>query len=181
MRDVLEAFDRFLGQRKPPFEGIVIGGAALILLGIIQRDTMDVDILDPALPEDLRDAAVRFAKRYRGAPLPLKEDWLNNGPMSLRKDLPEGWRERTAPLFDGKNLRLRTLGRSDLLRAKLFAYCDRQEDFLDCVAMAPTKKELQELLPWLQERDANELWPEHVRRSLKALAEKLGHAIDAGR
>jgi hypothetical protein len=74
-----------------------------------------------------------------------------------------------------------TLGRIDLLRAKIFAFCDRQQDFKDCVALKPTAKELRIVYPWLKERDLNELWPEHARTSLLAIAKELGYDLDLGR
>lgn len=60
---------------------------------------------------------------------------------------------------------------------RLFALCDRGLDIGDCVALAPTPDELRRLQPWLEERDANELWPAHVRATLADVAAKLGHAV----
>ena len=102
-------------------------------------------------------------------------------PGSLVRDLPAGWEKRRVPLFKGKSLKLRTLGRIDLLRAKIFAFCDRQQDFGDCVALKPTAKELRIIYPWLKERDLNELWPKHARTSLLAIAKELGYDLDLGR
>lgn len=176
-RQTLEAFDAFLELRGLHFEGIVVGGAALSLLGVIARATKDCDVLDPDIPPGIASAALAFAAARRRSGEILRDDWLNNGPRSLTKDLPSGWRERVQPLFDGKSLRLRTLGRADFLRAKLFALCDRGLDIGDCIALAPTPEELHRLGPWLEERDANKLWPAHVRTTLADLARKLGHAV----
>jgi hypothetical protein len=49
-RVVLEAFDRYLEQRNLRLEGVVIGGTALNLLGVVARPTKDCDILYPPLP-----------------------------------------------------------------------------------------------------------------------------------
>jgi hypothetical protein len=95
----------------------------------------------------------------------------------LITDLPAGWEARTQPLFDGQGLRLQTLGRLDLLRAKLFALCDRGIDIDDCLALAPRADELRTIAPWLAERDGNPLWPEHVAVRLANLAKRLGHAV----
>jgi hypothetical protein len=73
----------------------------------------------------------------------------------------------------GANLTIRTLGRADLLKTKLFAYCDRQQDLKDCLAMRPSEKELKDCLEWLKARDGNPLWPEHVARSLSIILEML--------
>ncbi len=78
-------------------------------------------------------------------------------------------------------MKLRTLGRLDLLRTKLYAYCDRQQDLQDCLALKPTASELRSLYPWLRERDLNELWPDHVRRSLAAIATELDYELELER
>ena len=105
----------------------------------------------------------------------LDVDWLNNGPESLGNDLPDGWRDRVQPLFNGHAISLTTLGRIDLLRSKLFAYCDRQQDLSDCVALKPSTDELNEIHPWLSECDANPRWAEHVQTSLRFLKKELGY------
>jgi hypothetical protein len=43
------------------------------------------------------------------------------------------------------------------------ALCDRGIDLHDCVALAPTIHELDEITLWLQQQDANPDWPAHVR------------------
>jgi hypothetical protein len=181
MKHVLEAFDRFLEGRGLEFHGTVIGGAALIVMGTIDRATEDVDCLEPTLSESIKAAAAAFRISYKGKGAPLKEEWLNNGPASLIRDLPPGWEQRRAPLFNGQALKLQTLGRMDLLRSKTFAFCDRLLDFQDCLALKPTAKELQVIYPWLKERDGNELWPEHARKSLQAIAKDLGYDLDLER
>jgi hypothetical protein len=179
MKDVLIGFGRFLEGRGLHFEATIIGGAALLVTGVIDRATRDVDCLDPVIPEPIHSASVEFARTYTGPGAPLQELWLNNGPRDLRDDLPDGWRERREGIYDGPGIALHTLGRSDMLRAKLFAFCDRGQDEGDCVALAPTAAELAECLQWVIERDANPQWPEHVRRSFAALAEELGHGPGA--
>ena len=173
-RHLIERFDAFLAERQLRFECVVIGGGALVLAGIIDRPTKDLDCLDPEIPEEVQQAAREFAK---GTP-ELWERWFNNGPRSLTRDLPAGWERDLQPLFEGASLVLRTLGRLDLLRSKLFAYCDRQQDVDDCLALAPTTEELRACLPWLEARDANPLWPDHVRTSLRALGKELGYDFD---
>lgn len=178
MKALLTAFDGFLDQRGLRFEGTVIGGAALIMMGIIDRATEDVDCLEPTLPKEIKAAANAFRLAYGGPGAPLKEGWINNGPETLIRDLPKGWKKRRVSIFKGRRLRLLTLGRMDLLRAKLFAYCDRQRDYQDCLALKPTARELRAIYPWLRRRDLNELWPEHARRSLISIAKGLGYELD---
>lgn len=174
-RTTLTAFDRFLATRGFALEAVVVGGAALSLLGFITRQTRDCDILHPALPPEILAAAAAFAAEVRARGEALKDDWLNNGPSQLAGMLPPGWELRPQEAFRGRVVVLRTLHRSDLLKAKLFALCDRGLDLPDCVALAPTRTELAEAIAWLEPQDLNPHWPEHVRATLGDLARRLGH------
>ncbi len=107
----------------------------------------------------------------------LRDDWLNNGPASLGPLLPLGWKERLQVAFVGQALDLRCLGREDLLRSKLFALCDRALDLPDCIALAPSARELTTICPWLEEQDANPSWPAHVRETLADLGRRLNHGV----
>lgn len=176
-RLTIEAFDRHLAGLDLRFEAVVIGGSALVLMGVISRLTRDVDILSPALPEAIVTAARDFARAQRQGGDDLADDWLNNGPMQLGDVLPLGWRERLAPLFEGEALRFKTLGRADLLKSKLFALCDRGTDLEDCIALAPTALELAESVAWLVRQDGNERWPAHVGETLRTLGKRLGHGV----
>ncbi|MCP4502723.1 MAG: hypothetical protein GY822_22485 [Deltaproteobacteria bacterium] len=169
----ITAFDAFLAKRNLRFEAIVIGGSALALLGHIDRQTRDFDILQPLLSDDIARASHDFAKETDA----LAKDWLNNGPLQLVDVLPEDWRTRLRPVFQGQALVLTTLGRSDLLRTKLFALCDRGTDLLDCIALSPSKEELNDAEPWVAQQDANELWPAHVHETLDDLRARLGYAL----
>jgi hypothetical protein len=173
MKDVIELFDSYLAERGLHFQSIIIGGAALIVMGLVNRLTKDIDCLDPVIPDEIKLAALNF--RLDNPQLHLWENWLNNGPISLTNDLPEDWVNRTISLYEGKALVLRTLGRLDLLETKLFALCDRQQDIGDCIALSPTAVELDQCLEWLYERDGNPYWPDNVRLSLKELAQELGY------
>jgi hypothetical protein len=174
--EMMKAFDRHLAECGLEFSGVVVGGTALVLLGIVARATNDCDVLYPKIPEEIAAAARAFAARMTADRVVLREDWLNNGPSSLARDLPDGWELRLQPLYGGQALTLRTLGRRDLLCTKLFALCDRQMDLLDCLAMAPLAGELEAVLPWLVAQDAHPGWPDHVRATVADLGRRLGHA-----
>ncbi len=88
-----------------------------------------------------------------------------------------GWQERLEDVFDGSALHLRCLGRHDLLCAKLFALCDRGIDLDDCIALAPTSNELENVLTWLHLQDANPDWPEHVRNTIADVAKRISHGV----
>ena len=176
-RPTIEAFDRHLLGLGLHFDGVVIGGSALALMGLIQRPTRDFDILVPELPQVIVVAARDFAKAQRTIGVDLLDDWLNNGPSQLTAVLPVGWRDRLQRVFEGQVLVLNTLGRPDLLKSKLFALCDRGIDMSDCVALAPSAADLAECMPWLEVQDGNELWPAHVCATIAELARRLGHGV----
>ena len=176
-RETLEAFDRYLSARGLRLKAVVIGGAALNLLGVVARPTKDCDILDPPLPATIVAAARGFAAEVRGSGVSLQDDWLNNGPASLSSVLPPGWRERLQPVFSGFAIELQCLGREDLLRSKLFALCDRGLDLGDCLALAPTPDELRTIQPWLEQQDGRPDWPIHTRATLVDLGRRLGHGV----
>ncbi|MCP4674356.1 MAG: hypothetical protein GY854_02325 [Deltaproteobacteria bacterium] len=164
-------------ERDLSFEAVVIGGTALGLLGIISRQTRDCDILHPQLPDAILVAAKDFAEtRHRNDDL-LDDNWLNNGPSSLAEVLPSGWLDRLQIAYKGKAITLHCLGREDLLRSKLFALCDRGIDLQDCLALFPTKAELDKIKPWLEAQDANPDWPAHARSTLDDLLKRLGHGV----
>ena len=139
---ILPRFDRFLAMRGLGLEAIVVGGAALALLGVIQRETRDLDLLEPDLPDELLVASRAFAEEVRRQGDVLRDDWLNNGPASLCPLLPEGWRDRLQRVYAGEVIRVWSLGRPELLLSKLWALCDRGLDLADCLALAPTLEEL---------------------------------------
>jgi hypothetical protein len=175
--EILTAFDQFLTGRGLRLDAVVVGGAALNLLGVISRPTKDCDILAPTLSHAVVEAAVAFATAIRRDGVSLDDDWLNNGPASLTEHLPKDWRGHLQIAFSGQAITLTCLGRLDLLRAKLWALADRGIDLGDCVALAPNDDELKTILPWLEQQDANPDWPAHVRDVLADLGRRLGHGV----
>ena len=70
-RPTIEAFDRHLLGLGLRFEGVVIGGSALGLMGVIQRPTRDFDILVPELPPAIASAGVD-GRAWSWASLPAR-------------------------------------------------------------------------------------------------------------
>jgi hypothetical protein len=174
-KTTLDSFDAFLHEGGLFLEATLIGGAALALLGVVERQTRDCDVRDPGLSPELLEAAKSFAKAHGPTLGGLSEDWLNNGPAALVRDLPAGWAQRRVELLQGRALCLWTLGRSDLLLTKLFALCDRGIDLQDCLALAPSADELAEARAWVEAQDTNPQWPQHVAGTLERLGRRLGH------
>ena len=174
---IISRFDEFLSERKLSFEAVVIGGAALSLLGIVSRTTRDCDILDPLLPVEIKVASQEFALAIRQSGDVLQDNWLNHEPSSLSSLLPPEWRHEVRTVFEGKAIILYSLGRLDLLRTKLCALCDRGTDLNDCIALKPTIQEIEAVLPWVQQQDTNPDWPNHVASVLADLGARLGHGV----
>ncbi len=174
MKEVISAFDEYLYQHNLRFQATIIGGAALIVMNIVSRVTQDVDCLDPDIPVEIINASKEFARKH--PQLYLAQDWLNNGPVDLKQHLPSGWKLRLQDIFQGKAIHFQTLGRPDLLKTKLFACCDRDLDFEDCIKLKPSKEELADALPWVIKQDTNPLWEKRVRLVFKNIEETLNHA-----
>jgi hypothetical protein len=149
---------------------IICGGGALIVMKVIERRTRDVDVIAPEVDLLLKKLAAQVGKEFG-----LSDNWLNNGPASLVSDLSAGWQKRTVPVFAGKALELRALGRPDLLATKLYAFCDREDDLDDVLKLRPTNEELEALFPWVLERDGSPYWPKRVEDCFKRLRGKLKH------
>lgn len=177
---IIPAFDAFLSERSLRFEAVIIGGAALVLLGVLQRTTDDCDVLDPQIPNAVLEAARQFARERA-----LSEDWLNSKArdfVGIPGCIPEGWRARLRTAFAGTALHLQTLGRQDLLCLKLAALIDRGTDYKDCVALAPTAAELEAAWPFLEQYEGNQesretYWIPAARRQLQRLAKELGYDV----
>lgn len=167
-KELLPKFEKFLADRLLSFEAIIIGGAAMQLMGLTDRVTKDCDVLSPKITTELKEASKEFAKEHG-----LSENWLNNGPETLICDLPADWQKNVVLLYEGKNLKLFTLSRLDFLRSKLYAFIDRGIDLQDLMKLQPSKVEIEELRDWLKERDGNPEWPEYVEIRLAELIEEL--------
>jgi hypothetical protein len=150
----------------------ILGGAALNLLGIVDRTTDDVDILAFGEPRpdgtpdanSLREppnpmpAPLVHAARAVARDLALAPDWLNTGPaLQWRTGLPPGlqhrvtWR-RYATLWVG------IVARYDLIFFKLFAAADssgpRSVHYQDLLALHPSTIELDAAMRWVRTQDA---------------------------
>lgn len=170
----LSKFVKFLKQKSLSFSTIIIGGAALNALTISNRVTKDIDCISPEIPPPIKKASVEFAISHPELSLD-PSSWLNNGPISIKKDLGFNWDGTLVELYSGHSLKVFTLDRISLLKTKLFAYCDRDIDFNDCVALKPSLNELLECIEWVKERDSNEFWGQHVEQRFKDLRKALSY------
>jgi hypothetical protein len=171
---ILDEFDLFLKSKELSFTGVIIGGAALNILNITNRVTRDIDFISPEIPLVIKQASIDFVNLNPKFQLNAKT-WFNNGPISIVKDLQADWQNRLVNIYKGKAIDLFTLGRLDFLMTKLYAYCDRDFDYSDCIALKPTAKEIEDCRAWVLKGDANPLWPKRVQEQFQRLKKELGY------
>ncbi|MEO6332487.1 MAG: hypothetical protein ABIP09_08065 [Gemmatimonadaceae bacterium] len=180
---------QLLAYESQSYAIVVLGGAALNLLGIVERPTSDVDILAFARPEQGRPHQLREPPEPMPEPLRrairevardmrLEEDWLNVGPaLQWRAGLPPGlagrvhWRQYNA-------LHVGLVDRYDLIFFKLFAAADspgpRSVHYRDLVALGPTGGELDAAAEWVQTQDAAPEFTQILQKVVSHVRHDLG-------
>lgn len=191
VEEALRLVGELLAAEGHEYAVTILGGAALNLLGIVERTTTDVDILAFATPQ-LDAAPDRRTIREPPQPMPaplaraaatvardlgLDEGWLNTGPaLQWRAGLPLGlagrveW-HRYSALWVG------VVARYDLIFFKLFAAADssgpRSVHYQDLLALRPSVPELDAAADWVRTQDASPAFADvldrvadHVRTDL---------------
>lgn len=160
------------------FELVVIGGSALLALGLIERSTRDVDIvalhdsgaLDKAepLPMGLAAARDRVARDFA-----LEADWLNADPTKfLDFELPDGFASRMTRHDYGPALIVYFASRLDQIHFKLYAAVDEGgpgKHEADLQALKPTDEELVAAARWTLTHDPSTGYAEELRGALRFL------------
>lgn len=161
------------------YELVVVGGSALLALGIVSRATRDVDVvafddgagLTPAdpLPEALERARDLVARDLVVAP-----DWLNGAASDIaRFGLPEGFMSRVETRRYGDSLVVHFAGRLDLIHFKLHAFIDRSDIHgrhgSDLRALDPTSEELLAAGRWTMTHDSSSGYREMLENGLTYL------------
>jgi hypothetical protein len=180
LRSALAALGQVLAARGLRYEVVLVGGANLLLRGLISRSTKDADVVARRtaggrvvamreLPAPLL-LAVRDVARAYG----LAEDWLNLGPASLLDlGLPRGFAARMSR-EDFGGLTLWLAGRHDLICLKLYAAADhwptRGRHLADLRAMRPNGTELLSGGRWARTHDPSPAF----RSLLVAVLRELG-------
>jgi hypothetical protein len=154
------------------FAIVILGGAALNLLGVVARTTTDVDILavgrpgDAAIPREISEpptplpASLSRAVRLVAEDMNLEPEWLNTGPaLQWRTGLPPGLAERIEWRRYGDALDVGIVSRYDLIFFKLFAAVDgigtADVHYQDLIALEPTLEELMVAAKWVGGQDAS--------------------------
>ena len=151
LEEALTTLGQVLQDRGETHDVVVIGGGALLLLGLIERPTTDLDAVarvegerwlraEP-FPDGLRRAVTDVA-----AALDLEDDWLNPGPAGLVDlGLPDGFEVRAIVRAYG-TLTIRLAAVEDLVAFKLYAAADHWPDqsrhLADLRRLGPTRDRL---------------------------------------
>lgn len=102
-RPTIEAFDVYLAERGLRLEAILVGGSALALLGVTDRQTRDVDILHPELSTLIMQAARGFAEQSRQSGVALADD---AEPWVAKQDTNPLWPEHVSATLNDLRRRL---------------------------------------------------------------------------
>lgn len=177
LHEALETLGAILASRGQDYDIVLIGGGALLLLGLIDRPTRDLDIVSriegerwvegEPMPGPLAQAIADVASA-----LDLRDHWLNAGPTSLlRFGLPGGFADRVVTQRYGA-LTVRLAGRVDQVAFKLYAAVDqgpRSKHFKDLRLLSPTRDELLGAARWCQTHDTSEPFRDMLLQALAAL------------
>lgn len=184
-----ELNDALALEGAEPLEWLICGGTALVVQGLAQRATRDVDVItgwrSAALElvplREFPPSVERAIDRVAEAHPELRRDsnrWVNLGPRRLiEAGLPHGCLDRLEPLVLGAHLTLHLPSRIDLLALKLFAAADpqgkrQQAHQADFVALAATEAELRFAIDWILTIPD----PNHsLRAELRSVLLDIGH------
>ena len=161
----LRAVGALLASRGERTGIVVLGGAALNLLGVVDRATRDVDVValapkgrrSPLERPDPLPAALTAAVSRVARDLALSPDWLNAVAGSQwDTGLPRGLRARLHwRRYDGLDVGI--VHRRDLIFFKLYASADAtgpaSVHVPDLLALRPTDQELHEAARWVRTQD----------------------------
>jgi len=184
LENALHLLGAVLEERSANIGVLVVGGSSLLLLGVVQRPTADVDIVgftSPAgyvradsLPEVLTEAV-----RDVGEALGLGASWLNAGPAGLIDfGLPVGLADRVE-IRRYSGLEVHLPAREDLVCFKLYAAVDqteRSKHFTDLRALAPTDEDLLVAARWTRTQDPSPGFLGGLRRILALLGVDISDA-----
>jgi hypothetical protein len=168
---------------------VVVGGATLNLLRLLERTTDDVDVIARAVapigavpavlvPPDPLPDALRRAIRRVSRDFALTEDWINTVVASQWSQGLPPWLAHDIAWRRYGGLHVGLVGRRTLIALKLFAAVDqsiRSVHAQDLVVLAPTDDELAEAAEWVQTQDASEHFPALVAEMVEHVRDSRGH------
>lgn len=174
---LLSALAEQLASAGRHYELVVVGGSAMIALGVISRPTKDVDVVafldagapikaDP-FPQELIAARSRVSRDFG-----LHEEWLNPGPAGLMDHgLPDGFVDRVETWSFGPGLTVHFASRLDQIHFKLYALVDQGvgKHEQDLRALEPTADELIRAARWTRTHDPSVGFRQMLEEALRYL------------
>jgi Nucleotidyltransferase of unknown function (DUF6036) len=172
--ELFAALGEQLVAARARVELVVIGGSALLAVGLIDRPTRDVDIVALLAGETLVDprplpAALVAARDRVARDFNLPENWLNAAPSDLLTlGLPDGFVERVERHHYGDALTIYFASRYDQIHFKLYAMVDQGagKHEADLRALSPTQDELVAAARWTRTHDPSEGFREQLLAAL---------------
>lgn len=177
LEQALATLGELLAERGRKIGILVVGGGSLLLLGLVERPTADVDVVGFAGPSGYRKAEalpafLADAVREVAGALGLGAAWLNCGPAGLIDfGLPPGLEGRVTVRRYG-SLEVHLPAREDLICFKLYAAVDqgaRSKHFADLVRMAASPDELLAAARWSRTHDPSPGFLAELERILATL------------
>ncbi len=177
VNQLLSALAEQLAARDKYYELVVVGGSALLALGIISRPTKDVDVVafldagharkaDP-FPAELIAARDRVSRDFG-----LISEWLNPGPAGLMDHgLPDGFFDRVETRSFGPGLTVHFASRIDQIHFKLYALVDQGagKHEQDLRALKSTAEELVQAARWTRTHDPSVGFKQMLEEALRYL------------
>ena len=167
LQRALSLLDSELSKKKVNCQITICGGAALILMGVVSRETIDIDIVSKEIPIEILEAAKIVAKKLN---YPL--GWLNNKVSPIVERLPADWQDHLIVVYTGKAITITSISRQDLINSKLHAAIERRTvDYADLIGLKPIVSELEIASQYALNQASNEnyeLWVSGYIRQLKA-------------
>lgn len=177
LKGALEVLGQLLADRGLHYEIVAIGGGGLLLLGLIDRTTRDLDLVALIKGRELFSASplpppLTQAAEEVGKALDLGKDWLNVGPASLLEmGLPQGFIERLH-IRKYKGLTLYLADRFDQICFKLYASVDQgpqSKHFADLQALFPTLDELRQAKNWCITQDVSTHFEKDINQVIESV------------
>jgi hypothetical protein len=166
---ILEDLDKRLAEEGEFRDIVVFGSAALFVQGMGERQTVDIDMVEPEIDNTFQILSAEVGEKYQ-----LEFGWLNSAGHIFSRKFPRGWKGRVERVFEGKALTVSVLARADLVATKLYAACQRgRRDIDDLLAMAVTQDEVKQGAKWVKGRENGSGWSEQVKLVIEEILSLL--------
>ncbi|MGE3682720.1 MAG: DUF6036 family nucleotidyltransferase [Bdellovibrionales bacterium] len=172
---LLKELDMALGEQGERREITIFGSGAMMAQGFLRanRHTEDVDLASPDMDMVFQTIAADVGEKFG-----LRMGWLNSAGVIFSRNFPSGWEKRSTLVFEGKSLKVSSLGRKDLIATKFNALCGRNkaQDMDDLLDLKPSKAEITFARKWvLAQKEPSADFRDRVEKIEGKVFEKLGH------